>query len=552
MIENVASALSDMAKRQPDQTAIHFPTGMGSDGQLVYKGVSFGDLNRRSDALAAGLQGLGLDKGTRVALMVPPGEAFFSLTFALFKAGLVPVLIDPGIGLSALKSCLAEAEPKAFIGIPKAQVARILFGWARGSIEQVITVGPRLFWGGTTLDAVMKRGLAAADYVVPEVGGDDPAAILFTSGSTGIPKGALYRHRNFMAQVEMIRDRYEIKPGEVDLPTFPLFALFDPALGMTAVIPKMDFTRPAQADPELLAQAIERFNCTNMFGSPALLDTFSRWGAPRSKRFPSLQRILSAGAPVPAPVLERCRQMLPEEGTISTPYGATESLPVASIESREVLEETGARTAQGKGVCVGLPDPKARVHIIEINDQPIENWSDELAVEPGTIGEIVVSSPAVTTEYYGRPQQTALAKIRGPEGETIHRMGDLGYLDDQGRLWFCGRKSHRVRTEAAELYSVCCEGVFNAHPQVRRTALVGLGDPGVQEPVLVVERELVVPFPRLTQPQLTAELLELGKKWSHTRGIQTLLYHDGFPVDIRHNAKINRERLALWAAKHHR
>ena len=536
-----------MAAAQPETPAMYLPDGWEGGGQLRYRAISFAQLDRDSNEIAAGLQGLGLQKGSRVALMVPPGEAFFGVTFALFKVGLVPILIDPGIGLKALKTCLAEAQPEAFIGIPKAQIARLLFGWCRGQLKHVVTVGPRLFWGGTTLKAIQQKGAAAGPYVAPEVGGDDPAAVLFTSGSTGIPKGALYRHRNFMAQVAMIRDRYQIEPGEVDLPTFPLFALFDPALGMTAVIPKMDFTRPAKADPVLLAQAIERFQCTNMFGSPALLNTFSRWGEPAGKKFPSLRRILSAGAPVPAAVLSRCRAMIPEDATISTPYGATESLPVASIESREVLGETGAKTAQGKGVCVGLPDPKAKVRIIKISDHAIESWSDDLLVGEGEIGEIVVNSPAVTTEYFGRPEQTALAKIRDVDGSVIHRMGDLGSLDEAGRLWFCGRKSHRLETAQGLMYTLCCEGVFNDHPQVFRTALVGTGERGAQEPVLLVERELEVSGPRLSAAELTAELLELGSRWSHTRAIEKVIYHPGFPVDIRHNAKINREQLSRWA-----
>jgi acyl-CoA synthetase (AMP-forming)/AMP-acid ligase II len=220
---------------------------------------------------------------------------------------------------------------------------------------------------------------------------------------------------------------------------------------------------------------------------------------------------------------------------------------VASIESREVLGETGAKTAQGKGVCVGLPDPKAKVRIIKISDHAIESWSDDLLVGEGEIGEIVVNSPAVTTEYFGRPEQTALAKIRDVDGSVIHRMGDLGALDEAGRLWFCGRKSHRLETAQGPMYTLCCEGVFNDHPQVFRTALVGTGERGAQEPVLLVERELEVSGPRLSAAELTAELLELGSRWSHTQAIQKVIYHPGFPVDIRHNAKINREQLSRWA-----
>ncbi len=224
--------------------------------------------------------------------MVPPGLEFFALFFALFKAGIVPVLIDPGIGLKPLKQCLDEAEPEAFIGITRAQLARVLLRWSPKSIRRSVTLGPRLAWGGITLRGLARRGGETGAPVLAGTRGDDMAAILFTSGSTGIPKGVVYRHRHFVAQVEMLRDTFGIRPGEVDLATFPPFALFDPALGMTTVVPHMDPTRPAQANPEYLVQAIEQFGVTNLFGSPALLKVLGRYCTQESLVLPTLKRVL--------------------------------------------------------------------------------------------------------------------------------------------------------------------------------------------------------------------------------------------------------------------
>ena len=130
-----------------------------------------------------------------------------------------------------------------------------------------------------------------------ETSEDDIAAILFTSGSTGVPKGAVYTHGNFLAQVELLKETYGIEPGEIDLPTFPLFALFDPALGMSAVIPEMDPTRPANVDPEKILGAIQRYGVTNTFGSPALLHRVGSYGAAHGVKLPTLRRVISAGAP---------------------------------------------------------------------------------------------------------------------------------------------------------------------------------------------------------------------------------------------------------------
>src|SRR5690606_10241666 len=233
-----------------------------------------------------------------------------------------------------------------------------------------------------------------------------------------------------------------------------------------------------------------------------------------------------------------------------TPYGATECLPVAIIEGRELLT-LRERTEQGAGTCVGRPVPPSEVRIIRVSDEAIEQWSDELLVKPGQVGEITVAGPTATDAYFNRDAQTKLAKIRedgvGNEGRIVHRMGDLGYFDADGRLWFCGRKSQRVAIGHDTLCTEQVEPVFNVHPDVRRTALVGIGERGAQRPVLCVE--LRVGVARDRRPRIADELRHLGEGFVHAAGIETFLFHPRFPVDIRHNAKIGREKLAAWAAK---
>jgi acyl-CoA synthetase (AMP-forming)/AMP-acid ligase II len=315
---------------------------------------------------------------------------------------------------------------------------------------------------------------------------------------------------------------------------------------MTAVIPQMDFTRPGSVDPRTIIDTITRYGATTMFGSPALINRVGRYGAEQGIRLPTLKRVISAGAPVPAAVLERFSRMLEPGVEIFTPYGATESLPVCSIGSREILEETSRITSQGGGVCIGKPVAGMRVELIRISDEPIAVWSDDLKVAAGQVGEIVVQGPQVTRSYYQRPEADRLAKMNGPAGGFFHRMGDLGRLDEQGRLWFCGRKSHRVETAAGSLFTIPVEAVFNTHPAVFRSALVGVGPQGNQQPVVCIELENGVTDNHDT---LRNELLAIAAKHSHTAGITTILFHPAFPVDIRHNAKIFREKLAVWAAE---
>jgi olefin beta-lactone synthetase len=535
---NIAAHLPDMARRQPDTTAIIFPEQK--------RRMSFSELDKLSDRIARGLIGVGICRGVRTVLMVTPSPEFFALTFALFKVGAVPVLIDPGLGIKNLKKCFAEAQPHAFIGIPKAHLARLIFGCGKGSLRTFVTVGRRLFWGGTTLSEIIDQHRQETPFTLAPTQHDDVAAILFTSGSTGAPKGAMYSHGNFAAQVEALRTVYGIEPGEIDLPTFPLFALFAPALGMTAVIPEMDFTRPGSVNPGKIIHAIQSYGVTTMFGSPALINRVGRYGVKHKVKLPTLRRAISAGAPVPAAVLERFTTLLNKGVQVFTPYGATEALPVCSIGSSEILSSTRQITDAGGGVCIGRPVEGIRLEVIEISDDPIYSWDESLRVPTGKIGEIIVQGDQVTRGYYNRPDADHLSKIDDPEtGSFFHRMGDLGGCDEDGRVWFCGRKAHRVETAAGTLFTIPCEAVFNTHPLVYRTALVGVGDPGQLKPVLCVELEKGA---KADENVVRQELLCIACDHIHTHAIDTILFHPAFPVDIRHNAKIFREKLAVWAA----
>jgi len=545
---NIAVHLAEMAKLQPSRPAVICAHGRDAQGAVAYEQLSFRELEEASNRLARALDGAGIRRGVRTALMVPPGLDFFTLTFALFKAGAVPVLIDPGIGVRSLKACLAHAQPEAFIGVPRAHAARVVLGWARRSIRINVTVGSKWFWGGHTLSELRERIPAGQAFTAIEPSPDETAAILFTSGGTGAPKGAVYTHEMFGAQVAHIRGLYGIEAGEMDLATFPLFALFGPALGMTAVVPEMDASRPASADPATIVEAIRKFGVTNMFGSPALIDRVGHHGEAHGIKLPSLRRAISAGAPMPARVLARFAAMLNPGVQVFTPYGATECLPVASIGSDEVLGETRHRTEQGAGVCIGRPVPGLVAKVIRITDEAIALWDEALELPAGEIGEIAVKAAHATRGYFNLPAASALAKIQDPaNGGFYHRMGDVGYFDGGGRLWFCGRKAHRVVTPQGTRFTIPCEGVFNGSPGVLRTALVGVERNGATEPVLCVELEAGADSG--LKQAIRAELRERGSRNELTRQIETILFHPAFPVDVRHNAKIFRDQLAVWASR---
>lgn len=547
---NVAARLAAFAAEAPDRPAVFMPQGRDAGGKRRYASVTFRELDQDSDRLAGGLRELGVRPGTRLALLVKPSIDFISLVFALFKAGAVTILIDPGMGRKNLLGCLAAAEPEGFVAIPAVQAVRTILRRRFPRARYNVTVGHRWFWGGATIDAL--RGRPWSGPELAPTAADDPAAIIFTTGSTGPPKGVLYRHGNFERQVTEIRDFYGIRPGEVDLAGFPLFGLFNAAMGVTTVIPDMDASRPASVDPANIVEAIVDCQATQAFASPAVWNRVGSYCVERGLRLPTLRRVLSAGAPVPPHVLESMMSVIAPGGEVHTPYGATESLPVASIAASEVLGETAEKTRQGAGTCVGRRFPGIDWIVIRTVDGPLATIAHAEELPRGEIGELIVRGPVVTREYATRTEWNTLSKIA--DGASIwHRIGDVGYFDDRERFWYCGRAAHRVRTPSGEMYTECCEAIFNNHPAVFRSALVGIGPPDLERPVIIIEpRPGRMPQDESSKQAFLEELRTLAKSSPLTAGITDIRFHPAFPVDIRHNAKIFREKLAVWAAGNER
>ena len=542
---NIASYLTAVAEKAPSRTALLYPLGYGVAGRVAYRAVTFQQLNEESDRYAHGLAKIGIGRGCRVLLMVPPGIEFLALTFAVFKIGAVLILIDPGMGKRNLLHCIGEVEPEALIAVPLVHALKKIYGKPFKPVKVAVTAGRRWFWSGPTLGHICEK--VWSEFPLAPVSSEDPAAILFTTGSTGIPKGVLYLHGMLDAQIRSIQSHFQIKEDDVGLPAFPPFALFCVAMGTTCVLPSMDSTKPAEVDPRDIIRPIEDYRITYSFGSPAFWNRVSYYCVERGIHLPLVKKIMLAGAPVPGIVLSRLKEILPADADSHTPYGATEALPVTSISGSEILAETLHLSNQGAGICVGRPLPGIELKIIRISDEVIPAWDEALVLPPREIGEIVAKGPVVTREYFRREDQTVLAKIR--DGDSVwHRMGDVGYLDENGRLWFCARKNHRVITAKKIMFTMPCEAIFNRHPDVFRSALVGLGPRTNRRPVIIIEPNTGrMPAGSEAARRFAQELLDLGSQNELTRDIKDVLFHPSFPVDFRHNAKIIREQLALWA-----
>ena len=542
-IVNSALWLKKNVEIFPYKRAVVYPFSRDKKNRVLYSQITFKQLEKESDYLAFGLKNVSIKKGTKTILMVTPGLEFFILIFALFKIGAVPIVVDPGMGIKRMLLCLAKTRPEAFIGIEKAHILRKLKPDFFKTVKTWVTVGKKWFWGGYTLDEL--RHKKNKPFICANTKKHETAAILFTTGSTGPAKGVIYTHGTFHAQIIQIKKHFNIKPDEIDLPTFPLFALFDPALGMTAIIPDMDPTKPAKANPKKIIEAIENHGVTNMFASPALLNKLGKYGKKNNIKLLSLKRVVSAGAPVSPSNIEQFSSMLINKAQVHTPYGATEAVPVISIASKEILKETRTLSEQGFGICIGYPICETLVKIIKITDEPIKKWSHDFVLNDNEVGEITVQASVVTKGYFENPRADMLSKIKDKDNQIWHRMGDLGWKDKKGRIWFCGRKNHRVITKKETLFTIPCEAIFNNHEKVFKSALVGVGPKNMQIPIICLEPNVKIK----KKKEFFHEIQELAFLNNLTKNITHFLIHKSFPVDIRHNSKIFREKLAIWAEK---
>lgn len=534
---NIARHLALMAAASPATAALKIPRGRTTAGDIDYLTLTFSELAAEVAAWQLRLTTAGVQSGDRTLLMVRQGLPLIASAFALFSLGAVPIVIDPGMGLKNFLACVARSRPTALVGIPLARILSRLFRRTFSSVKHRIPADSSLTARLTRANLQNPKPLVVANRQ-----DSDLAAVLFTSGSTGAPKGVCYEHGHFDAQVRLIRATYSIQPGEIDLPLLPIFALFNPALGMTTIVPEIDPRRPADLNPAHLVQAIRQENITNSFGSPTLWQKIGAHCVAENITLPTIRRILCAGAPVPTSLWSTSRSFLPN-GQLHSPYGATESLPLSTISSAEIADQLSEKRQPRPGACVGRPVAEITIKIIAPTDTPLADLTSARELPAGEIGEIIATGPVVTKSYDALPESTALAKISSPGG-IYHRLGDCGYFDDNGRLWFCGRKIERVTTAQGLLYTEPCEQIFRAHPRAARCALIGLGHAPDQFPAIVVETSVL---DSTEAHALARELRELALTSPSTAAIKRFYFHPKFPVDVRHNAKIHRLTLTSWA-----
>lgn len=506
---------------------------------IRYSQITYKELSNLVHKYERGLSELGLHPGDRVLMLVPPGVEFLALAYAVMGRGAIPVFVDPGIGRENLFKCIRDAEPTVFIGSPKAQLLRYLRKSLFPKLRFSICASQWLALGKAHL-GVLKKFSASTLFDAPA---PETAMIAFTSGATGIPKGVVFSQDMLAAQLRIFTEDFGLQAGEKDLPLLPIFSLFNLAVGVCSVFAPIDSRRPLSLEPEKVLRIIDDLSVSYSFGSPTLWNKLAEYCFRTRTVLPSIRKIFMAGAPVPVATLQRVHAALPNAETF-TPYGATEALPVTLISGSEILSSSPKAALSGEiGTLVGKPLSSVRLRIIRPVTGPIARIDETEMLPPYVIGEVIVSGKNVSPSYLNRPESTQKAKIADGAG-FWHRMGDMGYLDEAGNLYFCGRQAHAVQTGRKIFFSVPVERVFNQHEKVKRSALVEVKIPaGCEAGVVVEPHPQFWPQSEESREQFRSELLELARKDSLTASIEKIYFHPSFPVDARHNAKIFRDKL---------
>ena len=528
--------------------------------------TSFYDLSARVDALAAGLASVHVKPGDRVALLIRPGLDLTAAVYACWRVGASIVVADAGLGLRRMVDALRSADPDHLIAIPAGLAAaaafrlpgqRVVAGQLPERLRKLLKADHTLTELTENYPQVRPGAGADAQFRTSVAEDDAEAAVLFTSGATGPPKGVVYRHRQLRAQLELVRAVFDIRPGDRMVAAFAPFALYGPALGIGTAVPATDVTKPGTLTATALADATAAIEATQVFASPAALRSVAATAGDLSQgqraALGSIRLVLSAGAPVPVLLLRQVQELLPS-AELHTPYGMTEALPVTDISLREI-EEAG----HGNGVCVGRPLAGVRVQISPLDR--LGQATGQLTESTEITGEICVAAAHVK-DRYDRLWVTEATSSRNP---GWHRTGDVGHLDQEGRLWVEGRLVHVLSTPDGPLTPVGVEQRIEALDEVSASALVGVGPVGIQQPVAIVTAgspKIARPSPlsrlwpaRRTHQQaifsgvLADQELTAAVRAAAGISLAAVLVVDALPVDIRHASKVDRTRLARWAER---
>lgn len=468
---------------------------------------TYQELSSKVNQVTSYFRNLGIKKGDGVLILVPMSFELYTTLLALFKLGAVAVFIDPQSSKKHINACIKKYPLKAFIGVKKAHMLRLINKDIR-EIPLQITMGYLPY----TKDFNKYFQQDIREFNKVEVDANDPALITFTSGSTGTPKAAVRTHAFLLKQYEVLSKNMLFKKGEVDISTLPVFVLANLAAGMHSVIPNVNLLKPAEVDGNILLTDIKQYKATRFGGSPVLVDKITPYINNCSEI--ALTHVYLGGGPVYPKILKGLQEKLPESIVYGL-YGSTEAEPIAHTSSFEYDKQRIEETNSGNGLYVG--DVVAEIQVKIVDGSKLKSHMDELESIECDHGEIIVTGEHVLKGYLnGEGDSENKVNVNG---EIWHRTGDAGYFDEQGKLWLLGRYSQRIITDHKVIYPFAVEAA--------------LFDKGYQAAVIMHNNE----------PCLVVENKKPNESLVKSFGINNILVIEKIPRDKRHNSKVDYEAL---------
>ena len=579
---SVVELFRDVAQRRRSTVAFH-------DGD---ESITYGELWERICRFSTGLRARGFGPEGRAIVMVPMSIDLYVVLLGALKTGGIALFLDPWVGLRQLLALARFSSPTAFVGTAKSHLLRWFDGGLRG-IPLTVSRHPSLL-ARESLRSI--ESSEASEEIWPSKR-EDTALVTFTTGSSGTPKGVRRTHGILAAQHRALAKEFPAIEGDVDLCSFPVFALNNLALGVTTVIPPVDLKRIDRADPRAVIDAMRRHGVTTATASPPLFDAIAAAVSEATTRIPRstlgmtrsplamnfspgerlerdchpersegspeetralqdeilrfaqddrraqndtgvsndslrLRRMLSGGAPVDDSQLRKWRAAF-HHTEIEIVYGSTEAEPVAHLSAEERFE-----LADSPGYPAGSIASSVRAAIVGISSTPldgstVEQWQ-RLLLPDGEIGELIVTGEHVCRDYERNPEAVRENKIRDPEGNVWHRMGDTGWLDGERRFHLAGRVHSTIFRDGSAIHPQIVEKLGRKEDErIRRIAATGV--PHVERGerlVVVIESDADL------RDEVTARLKAGG-----IIADAVLTTRAPMPVDPRHNSKIDYARL---------
>ncbi|MBM3244326.1 MAG: AMP-binding protein [Candidatus Omnitrophica bacterium] len=447
---------------------------------LLHTSINHADLYKKICAVSSGLQKNGIIKGDRVIIFVPLSPELYITMFAVQRLGAISVFLDSWARKDHLGICAQVVEPKAMISFEKAfQLCAAVPELA--NIQVKVVVGPHENNYPSDLESLL-RSPDSAD--IEPVESNDTALITFTTGSSGVPKGADRTHRFLAAQHRALDKEIPYKETDRDLPVFPIFSLNNLAGGVTTVLPAIDLAVPSDKDASIIINQLFSAQITCCTVSPSIFVNIAEYCRKNQIILNNLRRVVTGGAPVSKDNVRDFKAIAPE-AEILVLYGSTEVEPIAHIEAKEMLGGEDDR----QGVNVGKISEDLDYKFIKIWRKNVElgakGWQ-EWEVETGKPGELVVSGAHVCENYYNNLEAFKATKIKESTGRIWHRTGDVGILDEQGRLWLVGRVHNTIVRENEYLFPVHAEILLKRLDFVRQAAFLGIEDAKLGEKACAV------------------------------------------------------------------